>query len=247
MVQSGMELSYLAGTCPISLPSSCLPTSTYSFVTHPVDSVYSGTQNGDPTSIFVRKTDSNQKKTDDPNQKKTNEPKKGFEKTSDTGLREWAAAQLPPFDVNKEDIEWRTLKHPDLGLILVGIMAGAIYWIGRRKYPAKNSPDFGLRDELPGYYPYGGIDAKWSPCSSIDTEPDSSSDEGPDPDDNLAFWQIPGRRRKMVRESPGHPSVAGISHPDSQLPVIGGLDPATPPDLLSQARQAEGESRDVTR
>jgi hypothetical protein len=234
MVQSGMELSYLAGTCPISLPSSCLPTSTYTFVTHPVDSVYSGTQNGDPTSIFVRKTDSNQKKTDDPNQKKTNEPKKGFEKTSDTGLREWAAAQLPPFDVNKEDIEWRTLKHPDLGLILVGIMAGAIYWIGRRKYPAKNSPDFGLRYELPDYYPYGGIDAKWSPCSSIDTEPDSSSDEEePDPDKALTSGEIPPRHRKMPKETSDHPSMGGNRHTDPQLPVVKNLGSATAPDLQS--------------
>jgi hypothetical protein len=119
MAQSGMELSYLAGTCPISLPSSCLPTSTYSIVTHPVDSVYSGTQNGDPTSIFVRKTDPNQKKTDDPNQKKTDDPnqkktddpKKGFEESSDPGLGKWVTARVPRFEINKEDIEWRTLKH----------------------------------------------------------------------------------------------------------------------------------------
>jgi hypothetical protein len=202
MAQSEMELSYPAGTCPISFPSSCLPTSTYSIVTHPVDSVYSRTQNDDPTSIVVRKTGPKDKATDD--------LKKGFEKTSDPGLLEWAAAQLLHFETNKEHIEWRTLKHPGLGLILVGIMAGAICWIGRRKYPAKNSPDFGLRDELPDYYPYGHLDAKWSPCSSIDTEPDSSSDEEePDPDKALAFGEIPPRHRKMPKETPDHPSMGG--------------------------------------
>lgn len=86
-------------------------------------------------------------------------------------------------------------------------MAGAICWIGRRKYPAKNSPDFVLRDELPNSYSYGGIDAYWSPCGSINTELDSSSDEDG--------------------------AVAGSSHTDPQLPIVGNLGSATAPHSQS--------------
>lgn len=96
MAQSGMELSYPAGTCPISPASSCLPTATYSIGTHSVDSVYSGTRNDDPTLIVVQQTGPKDKATDD--------LKKGFGKTSDPGLLEWAAAQLLHFETNKEDI-----------------------------------------------------------------------------------------------------------------------------------------------
>jgi hypothetical protein len=216
MAQSGMGISVkdysamTANTCPSVLASSFLPSPVRSIGTDPVEPVCPSSRSNNATSIVVQTTGSKDKATDD--------LKKGFEKTSDPGLQEWAAAQLPHFENNKEDIAWRTLKHPGLGLILVGIMAGAICWIGRRKYPAKNSPDFGLRDELPSYS-YGGIDADWWPCGSVNTESDSSSDE--------------------------EGAVAGSAHTDPQLPIVGNLGSAGAPDLQDQAGLIEEQGKDV--
>jgi hypothetical protein len=71
----------------------------------------------------------------------------------------------------------------------------------------------------PNSYSYGGIDAYWSPCGSINTELDSSSDEDG--------------------------AVAGSSHTDPQLLIVGNLGSAAAPDLHNQAGLIEEQAKDV--
>jgi hypothetical protein len=244
MAQSGMGISVkdysamTANTCPSVLASSFLPSPACSIWTDSAEPVCPSSRSNNPTSIVVQTTGSKHEDIDD--------HKKGFEETPDPGLLEWAAAQLPHLEIIKEDIEWRTLKHPGLGLILVGIMAGVICWIGLRKYPPKDSFEIGLYDDLRDFDFYGGIDNYWSPCGSIKTESDSSSDEGgKDPDEDFAFGDIPPHHRKMPKESPDYPSMAGNSYMDPQLPIIGDLGSTTAHNLQSRASLVEEQGKDV--
>ncbi|KAG7530178.1 hypothetical protein FFLO_05226 [Filobasidium floriforme] len=67
-------------------------------------------------------------------QKIIDQIKRYLEGASDLEWLKWTAAQLPRCDIKSRDIEWKPLECSGSVLILVGIIAGTICWIGRPYY-----------------------------------------------------------------------------------------------------------------
>jgi len=151
-------------------------------------------------------------------QKIINQIKRYLEGAPDLEWLKWTAAQLPRCDIESRDIEWKPLECSGSVLILVGMIAGTICWIGRpyyRQYVRKcrrRKLEASLR-ELKSEKDKNRYDV--DPSSS---EPDwSSEDENVDAKSGASDFRTEDSVSKKRRNSTGTATVGEtlVAGPDS--------------------------------